>query len=106
MEPALAIAALHGLLLRELAAQAQRHFEGLAQAARFYKDILSPQQRKKLIRLDQAYNITRHYTQPRFDTFYQEIPQHSLLFWYCVTTAALYGALYIRRSEKEGKQGN
>ena len=73
MEPALAIAALRGLLLRELAAQANRHFEGLSQAARFYKDSLSPRQKKKLIVLDQAYNTTRHYTQPSFEAFYQEI---------------------------------
>ena len=73
MEPALAVAALRGLLLRDLAAHSNRHFEGLAQAARYHKEALSSKQKKKMIMLDHAYSIARHYTQPRFTAFHQEI---------------------------------
>ena len=73
MEPALAVAALRGLLLRDLAAHSNQHFEGLAQAARYHKGVLSSKQKKQLIMLGHAYNITRHYTQPRFTAFHQEI---------------------------------
>merc|ERR1719382_805166 len=63
---------LHGTLLRELAALAGQHFEGLARASRAFP-ALSSSQRRRLRDLDVTCNYLRHVTKPLTANFAQEM---------------------------------
>ena len=55
---------IHGSMLRSACHRAGRHFEGLAQAARFLRQrgYISTPMLKKLIRIDDTFNVLRHIT--------------------------------------------
>merc|ERR1719382_1074176 len=63
---------LHGTLTRELAALANRHFEGLASASRAFPG-LSSTHRRRLRELDVTCNFLRHVTSPLTATFAKDI---------------------------------
>ena len=65
------VCTLHGEALRLMAATAQRHFQGVAQAARSLP--LSGRMRKKLLRLDAAFAVLRHISQPYVDTLMKDL---------------------------------
>mmetsp|Transcript_109809 Transcript_109809/g.309616 ORF Transcript_109809/g.309616 Transcript_109809/m.309616 type:complete len:333 (+) Transcript_109809:64-1062(+) len=75
MLPHLLVADLHGRLLRRLSAHSQVHFQGLHQAARHYrqKRVLDHSILRKLMHLDIAYNLMRHITEIRMQTFLSDI---------------------------------
>ena len=63
-QAALLLAEAHGQILRCMSCHSSRHFQGLQQATRFYKGILSPQICRRLLQLETAHNVCRHVTQP------------------------------------------
>ncbi len=63
----------HGRCLRELAAAAGQHFEGLAQAARCRRLELDPKLRRRLRELDTVAAWLRHVTAPRVDLLLLEV---------------------------------
>ena len=71
MDAFLLICELHNLLLRELSKDAGMQFQGLQQAARFYrlKKRLGLNRAKKLANFDVAFNIMRHLTKPGLQEF-------------------------------------
>ena len=66
---------LRAKLLRALSAEADLHFQGLHQAAAFFRraGMLSNQRAKKLAHLDVCFNIVRHVTQVSCEGFFREI---------------------------------
>ena len=75
MDAASLIASAHGKLLRLLAEDAGRHFEGLSQAARFHK-ALPNAVRRRITQLDIAHNYIRHVTQPLVLAFHEDVKCH------------------------------
>ena len=63
MDSAALVAACHSEALRKLASFHDRHFQGLAAASR-YKNVLPAALRKRLLRLDAAFQVNRHITAP------------------------------------------
>ena len=66
----------HGELMRLLANHCDVHFQGLAQAARFARKsgFINNATAKKLVKLDDAYNLIRHITAPGAIHAYSRIP--------------------------------
>eukprot|EP00929_Paragymnodinium_shiwhaense_P056373 TRINITY_DN28216_c0_g1_i2.p1 TRINITY_DN28216_c0_g1~~TRINITY_DN28216_c0_g1_i2.p1 ORF type:complete len:258 (+),score=34.76 TRINITY_DN28216_c0_g1_i2:110-883(+) len=62
---------LHSALLRGLAARSDRHFEGLAQAARLLK--LPSRLRKRCMAVDTAFQLVRHITKVSAQTCIDEV---------------------------------
>ena len=62
---------LHGQVLRLMALHSGKHFAGVAQAARSLP--LAGRTKKRLQRLDAAFTVLRHITQPFADQFLQEV---------------------------------
>jgi len=58
------VSELHGCLLRLIAARTASHHQGLASAARSLKGKIPDSMVKKLIRVDTAFQINRHITNP------------------------------------------
>ena len=71
MDAFLLVCELHNLLLRELSSEAGRQFQGLQQAARFYRcqKKLCNNMTKKLVNIDVAFNVMRHLTKPGLQEF-------------------------------------
>ena len=67
------IAGLHAKTLRLLAQAAGRHFEGLAQASRDKALGLTSRQRRRLLNLDTAFNVSRHISAVSADLFFEEL---------------------------------
>ena len=67
------VAELHGEVLRILALAAQRHFQGLGQATRWHRDKLSSSLRRRLLRLEAAYQVMRHITEPLVTELLDEV---------------------------------
>ena len=65
------VALAHGACLRALCARDARHYQGLAQAARTSR--IASALRRKLIRLDTAFNITRHITKPYIEALVDSV---------------------------------
>jgi hypothetical protein len=72
---ALLLLKLHGELLRALCDQADRHFEGLAAAARALRGTLSARSRRRLRTLDEVSGWVRHATRPGCSGFLAEVLQ-------------------------------
>ena len=62
---------LHGQVLRLMALHSGKHFAGVAQAARSLP--LAGRTKKRLQRLDAAFTVLRHITQPFADQFLKEV---------------------------------
>ena len=62
---------LHGCALRLLASHADQHYTGIAQASRSLP--LSGRMRKKLQRLDSAFAVLRHITEPYVEHFLADL---------------------------------
>ena len=62
---------IHGSMLRSACHRAGRHFEGLAQAARFLRQrgYISTPMLKKLIRIDDTFNVLRHITKESVNNY-------------------------------------
>ena len=64
---------LHYELLAATSAAAGVHFQGLQQAGRFFQKSLNAQQRRRLVNLDIAFQVSRHITEPFAKQFVMDI---------------------------------
>ena len=73
MDAASLLSNTHNEMLRMMASVAGVHFEGVAQATRYFKGSLTTRQRRRLLHLDSAFSLARHITQPLANSFVKEI---------------------------------
>lgn len=66
------LAAAHNRVLQLLSEAAGSHFNGLAQAARFHK-ALTTRQKRRIMNLDIAFNVTRHITRASLEDMLQDL---------------------------------
>ena len=76
MDASALVFAVHGALLRHLAAASGVHYQGLQQAARHLRTAVPPQLVRRLMHLDAAYNVVRHITGPSCQALLAEVVAH------------------------------
>eukprot|EP00929_Paragymnodinium_shiwhaense_P112451 TRINITY_DN80707_c0_g1_i1.p1 TRINITY_DN80707_c0_g1~~TRINITY_DN80707_c0_g1_i1.p1 ORF type:complete len:241 (+),score=58.43 TRINITY_DN80707_c0_g1_i1:59-724(+) len=69
------VCATHGSLLRMLSDAADRHFEGLGSASRYFSNSLSSKQRRWLKNIDTSFAVLRHITSCSAKNFEHDILQ-------------------------------